>query len=57
MIVVDGCIYQELQNCTYSEALVDAAQVDWMLNSTELNNGIQRSHVVELLSDDQSSHS
>ena len=47
-IVVDR--KQEAVAHLWEEALIEAAQVDHMFNSPELNDGVQGNHKVEILS-------
>lgn len=47
-IIVDR--KQEAVCAEYQDALADAAQLDHMFNSPELNDGVQGNHKVEILS-------
>lgn len=33
----------------YSEALQNAAQLDWEMNSPEMNDGIKGNHIIKLI--------
>jgi len=47
-IVIDGV--QHGVSFQWEEALIEAAQCDFELNAPELNNGIQGTHDVQILS-------
>ena len=47
-IVIDGV--QQSVSFQWEEALIEAAQCDFELNAPELNNGIQGTHDVQILS-------
>lgn len=47
-IVIDGV--QHGFSFQWEEALIEAAQCDFELNAPELNNGIQGTHDVQILS-------
>jgi hypothetical protein len=47
-IVIDGV--QQGFSFQWEEALIEAAQQDFMLNSPELNDGIQGTHDVQIMS-------
>ena len=48
-IVLDGKQHKVMCSNEYQEALEEAAQLDYILNSPELNDGVQGTHVVQLL--------
>lgn len=47
-IVIDGV--QQGVSFQWEEALIEAAQCDFELNAPELNNGIQGTHDVQIMS-------
>ena len=47
-IVIDGV--QQSVSFQWEEALIEAAQCDFELNAPELNNGIQGTHDVQIMS-------
>jgi hypothetical protein len=48
-ITLDGKQYRQYSANEYVEALEDAAQLDYIYNSPELNDGVQGSHNIKLL--------
>ena len=48
-ITLDGKQYRQYSANEYVEALEDAAQLDHIYNSPELNDGVQGSHDIQLL--------
>jgi hypothetical protein len=50
-IVIDGV--QQSVSFQWEEALIEAAQCDFELNSPELNGGIQGTHDVRIMSFDE----
>lgn len=48
LILCDGEVYRTYSKNEYVEAMQDAAQLDWEMNSPEMNNGIQQHHVITL---------
>ncbi len=48
-IVLDGKQHSVYCTNEYVEALEEAAQLDYMYNSPELNNGVQGTHEIKLL--------
>ena len=48
-IVLDGKQHSVYHANEYVEALEEAAQLDYMYNSPELNDGIQGEHDIQLL--------
>jgi len=48
-ITLDGKQYRQYSANEYVEALEDAAQLDHIYNSLELNDGVQGSHDIQLL--------
>jgi len=49
LITLDGKQYRQYSANEYVEALEDAAQLDHIYNSPELNDGVQGSHDIQLL--------
>jgi hypothetical protein len=49
IIFVDGQEYRQYSANEYLEAMEDAAQLDYMYNSPELNDGVQGNTAVEIL--------
>jgi hypothetical protein len=47
-IIIDGV--QHGFSLQWEEALIEAAQQDYMLNSPELNDGVQGKHDVQIMS-------
>jgi hypothetical protein len=48
-ITLDGKQYRQYSANEYVEALEDAAQLDYIYNSPELNDGVQGTHDIRLL--------
>jgi len=48
LILCDGEVYRTYSENEHVEAMQDAAQLDWEMNSPEMNNGIQQHHVITL---------
>lgn len=48
LLLCDGEVRRTYSQNEYVEAMQDAAQLDWEMNSPEMNNGIQQHHVIEL---------
>jgi len=48
-ITLDGQQYRQYSANEYVEALEDAAQLDYIYNSPELNDGVQGTHDIRLL--------
>ena len=48
-ITLDGKQYRHYSSNEYVEAMEDAAQLDHIYNSPELNDGVQGSHDIKLL--------
>ena len=48
LLLCDGQVHCTYSQNEYVEALQDAAQLDWEMNSPEMNNGIQGTHKIEL---------
>jgi hypothetical protein len=48
-ITLDGKQYRQYSANEYVEALEDAAQLDYIYNSPELNDGVQGTHNIKLL--------
>lgn len=48
-LFADGALVKQFCSNEYMEALEEAAQLDWQVNSPEMNDGEQGSVVVELI--------
>ena len=48
-VILDGVQHRTFSSNEYVEALEHAAQLDFIYNSPELNDGIQGNHVIKLL--------
>ena len=48
-IIIDGKQHCQFGSNEYQEALEEAAQLDYMYNSPELNDGVQGTHNIKLL--------
>ncbi len=48
-VTLDGKQYRQYSANEYVEALEDAAQLDYIYNSPELNDGVQGTHDIRLL--------
>ena len=55
-ITLDGKQYRQYSANEYVEALEDAAQLDHIYNSPELNDGVQGSHDIKLLTLNSTQH-
>jgi len=48
-IILNGQQYRQYSANEYEEALEDAAQLDYIYNSSELNDGVQGTNAIQLL--------
>lgn len=48
LLLCDGEVKGTYSQDEHVEAMQDAAQLDWEMNSPEMNNGIQGTHKIEL---------
>ena len=48
-VVLDGKQHKVYGSNEYVEAMEEAAQLDWIQNSPELNDGVKGTHIVQVL--------
>jgi hypothetical protein len=48
-VILDGKQHKVYGSNEYVEAMEEAAQLDWIQNSPELNDGVQGTHDIKLL--------